>query len=212
MLALGLWTHPAHAVGVAGGVGVAVFDNLEDRLQEDVGDEHDVDVAMKPMVGPLVSLAMRGGDWVDHQLVVQFMSVRGPLDAVEATGPDPESISGSVGVSTIGVGYQIGLDVFGKEGRHRLSPCVAAGFIVGSAGLRVRARSDDPEVQSDLEESGLGDQRERGLAILLHALLGLRVRVSDDLGIRAVVARATTGGLSAWQPQVVADFTPRRGP
>ncbi len=140
------------------------------------------------------------------------MSARAPLTVTEATGPDPASADGSTTVSTIGAGYQIGLDVFGKEGRYRLSPCVAVGFVLGSAGVRVRAQSDDPDVQRDLEEQGLTDQRERTATLWLHALAGLRVRVTSDVGVRVVVARATTGGLSMWQPQLVADVTPKTGP
>jgi hypothetical protein len=200
-----LWmASPAHAVGLAGAAGVVVFDN---KLEKVVEDTPEVEVSFEPMVGPLVSVALRAGDWVDHQAVLQWTGARGAF-TVHETAEGGADASGSTGLSTFGVGYQLGLDIGGKEGFSRLSPCLAVGFVVGGAWIRLTAHSDDPDVQSDLEEEGYDDRRESTAYLAVHALAGLRVRVSEDVGIRGVVARSTTGGIASWQPQIVVDVTP----
>ncbi len=60
---------PANGVGLAAGAGVGVVDNIEDKLREEQ-EFDDVDISTESMVGPLVSVGVRAGDWVDHQLRV----------------------------------------------------------------------------------------------------------------------------------------------
>src|SRR5688572_10273108 len=89
---------PAYGAGVAGGVGVAVFQDLDKKIE----DTPDVEFDSEPMIGPVVSVALRGGDWVDHQLVVQWLYAKGPISVTATDGGT--SAEGTLSSAPIGGG------------------------------------------------------------------------------------------------------------
>jgi hypothetical protein len=157
--------------------------------------------AIRPMVGPVAQAGFQLGDWLNSQFLVQFSSVSGE---VQYNGLP---LDGSAHVRTLGFGYQLTLDLFGKEGLAGFSPYFGGGLLIGSAHVEVDASSSDPGIEQQLRAQSLDQQQRDAILLELHAVVGVRYRVMGGLGVRAEVGLSTYGGfLGTWEPKLGVEY------
>lgn len=151
---------------------------------------------LRPLTGPVLEGGYQLGDWLNHEFLVQFTTSLGGVVY------DDVPLDGGASLVTAAGGYRLRLDVFGKEGRGGFTPFLGGGLLIGAAKLSMNTSSDDPDLQQELVDQGFAHRSEVLPFLELHAVLGLRCRVADTLGVRAEIASSTYGGITAWQPKL----------
>jgi hypothetical protein len=160
------------------------------------------DFTLRPMTGPVVQLGFEVGDWFNSQFMVQYTSVNGAVDFKTSR------LQGTDHVDTLLGGYELRLDIFGKAGKAGFTPFLGAGFLLGHAHVEVASASNDPAVQAELIRTGAADQSRDGILLELHALIGLRYRIHDGLGVRAELTDSTYGGFfGTLEPKLGIDYS-----
>ncbi len=188
MLALLLLASPAHAIAFGGslllGPAVTLPASVTTTTTGPLGAEREETVQFHPGVGPLAELQVELGDRFISALAVQYSNT--PISA----DSDGTHVTGREGV--ILAGYRFTFDLFGRSGKHAVSPYVGVGTLFGVSALSVSASND---VDSAVSEG-------TALTLELDATLGAHWRLNEHLGLRGEVAVSTYGGLGAIEPRV----------
>ena len=153
------------------------------------------------MTGPVAQVGLQVGDWWNSQFMLQFTNASGTIDF------NGLPMQGRSRVQTVMGGYQLTLDIFGKDGLHGFTPFVGGGILIGAATVGVDASSQDANVQQQIVSSGVAQQSRNGPILELHGLAGLRYRVFQGFAVRGEVGYSTYGGFfGTWQPKLGAEY------
>jgi len=188
MLALLLLASPAHAIAFGGslllGAAVTLPANVTTTTTGPLGAEHEETVQFHPGVGPLAELQVELGDRFISALVVQYSNT--PISADSGS----THVSGRDGVM-LG-GYRFTFDLFGRSGKHAVSPYAGVGTLFGVSALSLSATND---VDSAVSEG-------TALTLQVDATLGAHWRLNEHLGLRGEVTVSSYGGLGEIEPRV----------
>lgn len=188
MLALLFFSSPANAIAFGGSVllgpAVTLPATVTTTTTGPLGAEREETVEFHPGVGPLAELQVELGDRFISALAVQYSNtpIRADSGGTQVTGRE----------GVILAGYRFTFDLFGRSGKHAVSPYAGVGTLFGVSAMSLSASND---VETAVSEG-------TALTLVVDATLGAHWRLNEHLGLRGEVTASSYGGLGAIEPRV----------